>query len=108
MELKRNSDGTYFASYDGSKKDLSRLAEHLKDISLAGVGNAGFVLDFNGLVRSFTTAREVFYFADGLSAMLDAPFILKLEEHVKNIVTSVFKLDEKPFLSPDEFSDPEE
>jgi len=107
MELKRNKDGSFFSSYDGSKKDLLKLVQHLKDIAMAGVGDSGFVLEFQGIIHPFTTARELFYFAEGISSLMAAPYILKMEEHVKNIVSKVFKLDDIDFLSPDEFSDPE-
>ncbi len=108
MELKRNKDGSFYATYDGSKKDLQKLTQHFKDIAGAGVGNSGFVLDFRGLLHTFKTARELFYFAEGITTMMEAPYILKMEEHVKNIVSSVFKLDDTSFLSPDEFSGPDE
>jgi hypothetical protein len=107
MELKRNKDGSFFSSYDGSKKDLQKLLQHLKDIARVGVGDTGFVLEYQGLLYTFNTARELFYFAEGVSAMMVSPYLLKMEEHVKNIVSQVFKLDDTEFLSPDEFSDPE-
>ncbi len=107
MELKRNKDGSFFSGYDGSKKDLQKLTQHLKDIARAGVGDSGFILEFKGILHTFNTARELFYFAEGITTMMEAPYILKMEEHVKNIVSQVFKLDDTSFLSPDEFSGPE-
>lgn len=110
MNLKRQSDGKYLASYDGSKNDLIKLLEHLKTITFAGVGNSngGFTLLFHGLTLEFHSARELFYYALGGLDMMESPPFLKMEDHVKTIVRDVFKLDETPFLSSTEFSDPEE
>lgn len=108
MQLKRNDDGTYSATYDGSKEDLTNLANHLINVSHAGVGSKGFKLYFEKFLYDFQSARELFFFAEGLRVGMEAPFIEKLRAHVSSYIGKIFNLDKLMELPIEEDKDPEQ
>jgi hypothetical protein len=105
MKLQRNSDGSYVACYDGSKKALLELADHLSSIAHAGVG-AEFSLVFHGLLYNFESPRELWSFASGIAMAMQAPFIEKMETHISSIVGKIYDLGYSHHSDDDIIDDP--